>query len=207
MAYVVSGMTLWPKASPAVCIVSNGSCVSRVFGHDRAAAAYPRITANRRSSPTMFSIASLSLTDRTRNGWPTSPIWTAERWLYVAAVIDLFSRRLKHLTGGPRKSINNALRRLIESARYTSEQFQRLMKDNGVTCSMSQSGNCWDNAAMERFISSLKTERIRRKVYRSRDQARGGVFDYIERFYNPTPRHSTMGYLSPIDLETPADVA
>ena len=72
---------------------------------------------------------------------------------------------------------------------------------------MSRSGNCWDNAAMESFFSSLKTERIRRKVYRSRDQARADVFDYIERFYNPTRRHSTLGYLSPIDFETEAGVA
>jgi len=81
------------------------------------------------------------------------------------------------------------------------------MQDNGVTCSMSRSGNCWDNAAMESFFSSLKTERVRKKFYRSRDQARADVFDYIERFYNPTRRHSTLGYLSPIDFERQAGVA
>jgi len=86
-----------------------------------------------------------------------------------------------------------------QGSQYTSEQFQRLMQENDVTCSMSRSGNCWDNAAMESFFSSLKTERVRKKVYRSRDQARADVFDYIERFYNPTRRHSTLGYLSPID--------
>lgn len=62
---------------------------------------------------------------------------------------------------------------------------------------MSRSGNCWDNAAMESFFSSLKTERVRKKVYRSRDQARADVFDYIERFYNPARRHSTLGYPKP----------
>jgi len=61
---------------------------------------------------------------------------------------------------------------------------------------MSRSGNVWDNAAVERFFSTLKIERVRRKVYRTRDQARADVFDYIERFYNPTRRHSTIGYLS-----------
>lgn len=81
------------------------------------------------------------------------------------------------------------------------------MQDNGVTCSMSRSGNFWDNAAMESFFSSLKTERVRKKVYRSRDQARADVFDYIERFYDPTSRHSTLGYLSPIDFERRAGVA
>ena len=93
-----------------------------------------------------------------------------------------------------------------QGSQYTSEQFQRLMTDNGVSCSMSRSGNCWDNAAMESFFSSLKTERVARKTYRTRDQARADVFDYIERFYNPTRRHSTLGYLSPIDFEKKAGV-
>ena len=66
---------------------------------------------------------------------------------------------------------------------------------------LSRSGNVWDNAAMESFFSSLKTERIARKVYRTRDQARADVFDYIERFYNPQRRHSTIGYLSPMEFE------
>ncbi len=128
-------------------------------------------------------------------------IWTAEGWLYVAAVIDLFSRRV---VGWSMKAemtaqlVTDALIMAIwrrgkpdallhhsdQGSQYTSEQFQRLMADNGVTCSMSRSGNVWDNAAMESFFSSLKTERIGRKVYRTRDDARADVFDYIERFYN-----------------------
>src|SRR5260370_152043 len=82
-------------------------------------------------------------------------------------------------------------------SQYTSEQFQKLMADHGVVCSMSRSGNVWDNAAMESFFSSLKTERTGRKTYRTRDEARADVFDYNERFYNPKRRHSTIGYLSP----------
>jgi putative transposase len=70
-------------------------------------------------------------------------------------------------------------------SQYTSEQFQRLMSDHAVTCSMSRSDNVWDNAAMESFFSSLKTERTTRKIYRTRDEAKADVFDYIERFYNP----------------------
>lgn len=81
------------------------------------------------------------------------------------------------------------------------------MADNGVTCSMSRSGNVWDNAAMESFFSSLKTERVAKKVYRTRAEATADVFDYIECFYNPTRRHSTLGYLSPIDFERHAGVA
>ncbi len=72
-----------------------------------------------------------------------------------------------------------------QGSQYTSEQFQRLMADHGITSSMSRSDNAWDNAAMESFFSSLKTERTARKVYRTRDDARADVFDYIECFYNP----------------------
>ena len=81
------------------------------------------------------------------------------------------------------------------------------MADNGVACSMSRSGNVWDNAAMESFFSSLKTERIGKKVYRSRDAARADVFDDIERFYNPVRRHSTLGYLSPLEFERKVGLA
>jgi putative transposase len=72
---------------------------------------------------------------------------------------------------------------------------------SSVSCSMSRAGNVWDNAAMESFFSSMKTERVARKVYRTRDDARADVFDYIERFYNPKRRHSTLGYLSPMEFE------
>ena len=81
------------------------------------------------------------------------------------------------------------------------------MADHGITCSMSRSGNVWDNAAMESFFSSLKTERTARKLYRTRDEARADVFDYIERFYNPKRRHSTIEYLSPMEFEQRAGFA
>jgi putative transposase len=92
-------------------------------------------------------------------------------------------------------------------SQYTSEQSQRLMADHGTTCSMSRSGNVWDNATMDSFFSSLKTERTARKVYRTGDAARADVFDYIERFYNPKRRHSTLGYLSPVEFEETAMLA
>jgi putative transposase len=151
-------------------------------------------------------------------------IWTAEGWLYVAAVIDLFSRRV---VGWSMKAEMNAqlvtdalmmaiwrrgkpdalLHHSDRGSQYTSEQFQKLMADNGIDCSMSRSGNVWDNAAMESFFSSLKTERIGRKVYRNRDAARADVFDYIERFYNTIRRHSTIGYLSPVEFERKVGLA
>ena len=71
----------------------------------------------------------------------------------------------------------------------------------GIVCSMSRSGNVWDNAVMESFFSTLKTERTARQVYATRDAARADVFDFIERFYNPIRRHSTLGYVSPADFE------
>ena len=92
-------------------------------------------------------------------------------------------------------------------SQYTSDQFQWLMADNGVVCSMSRSGNVWDNAAMESFSSSLKTERIGRKVYRTRDAARADMFDYIERFYKTIRRHSTIGYVSPVEFERKVGLA
>src|SRR5215208_1930462 len=116
-------------------------------------------------------------------------------------------RPQRHLTNFFDPLTNSALRRPLESAQYTSEQFQRLMADNGVVCSMSRSGNVWDNAAMESFFSSLKTERTARKTYRTRDEARADVFDYIERFYNSKRRHSTIGYLSPMEFERKAGLA
>jgi putative transposase len=94
-----------------------------------------------------------------------------------------------------------------QGSQYASEMFQRLLSEHGITCSMSRSGNVWDNSAMESFFSSLKTERVHRKVYGTRDEARADVFDYVERFYNPRRRHSTLGYLSPAEYETTADSA
>jgi putative transposase len=96
---------------------------------------------------------------------------------------------------------------VIFSMRYWTDVPDSIMADNGVTCSMSRSGNVWDNVAMESFFSSLKTDRIGKKVYRTRDQARADVFDYVEGFYNPTRRHSALGYSSPMDSERRAGIA
>jgi len=151
-------------------------------------------------------------------------IWTAEGWLYVSAVIDLFSRRVVGWSmsatmtaqlvadallmavwrrGKPRELLHHS----DQGSQYSSEQFQRLMADSGIVCSMSRSGNVWDNAAMESFFSSLKTERTARKTYRTRNEAKADVFDYIERFYNAIRRHSTMGYLSPVEFERKVGLA
>ena len=145
-------------------------------------------------------------------------IWTAEGWLYFAAVLDLFSRRVVGWSMNDQMTAQLVADALLmalwrrgrpqelmhhsdQGSQYTSEQFQRLLADQGITCSMSRSGNVWDNSAMESFFSTLKTERVSRKVYATREQAKADVFDYVERFYNPYRRHSTIGYVSPADYE------
>jgi putative transposase len=148
-------------------------------------------------------------------------IWTAEGWLYLSVVLDLYSRRVvgwsmqSQMTAqlvkdallmavSGRGNLSELLHHSDQGSQYTSEMFQRLLQVQGITCSMSRRGNCWDNAAMESFFSSLKTERVARTNYPSRDAARADVFDYIERFYNTRRRHSVLGYLSPVQFEQQA---
>lgn len=95
-----------------------------------------------------------------------------------------------------RRRPQQLLRHSDQGSQYTSEHFQRLLTEQGIVCRMSCAGEVWDNSAIESFVSSLKTERTARKVYRSRKQARSDLFDYIERFYKPT-----LGYISPIKFE------
>lgn len=91
-----------------------------------------------------------------------------------------------------------------EGSQYTSEQFQRLLSDQAITCSMSRSDDVWDNSAMESFFGTLKKQRVYRRDYRTREQARAGLFDYVERFYNHCRRHATTGYPSPAEYECQA---
>jgi putative transposase len=145
-------------------------------------------------------------------------IWTAEGWLYAAAVMDLYSRRIVGWSMSDTmqaRMVSDALLMALwrrgkptalmhhsdQGSQYTSDDFQQLLKSQNITCSMSRRGECWDNAAMESFFSTLKTERCMRTVYRTREEARADVFDYIERFYNPVRKHSKLNYLSPVQFE------
>lgn len=145
-------------------------------------------------------------------------LWTAEGWLYVAVVLDLYSRKVVGWSMSAQMTaqlVTDALMMAIwrrgkplellhhsdQGSQYTSEDFQRLLADQGIICSMSKRGDCWDNAAIESVFSTLKTERTSRKRYRTREDARADVFDYIERFYNPRRRHSTLGQVSPDQFE------
>jgi len=145
-------------------------------------------------------------------------IWTAEGWLYVAVVLNLYSRRVvgwSMQSSMTSQLVADALMMAVwrrgkpdellhhsdQGSQYTSEHFQKLLAEQGITCSMSRAGEVWDNSAMESFVSTLKMERVHRKVYRARSQARADVFDFIEVFYNPKRRHSTLGYVSPVKFE------
>ncbi len=145
-------------------------------------------------------------------------VWTTEGWLYVAAVLDLYSRRIvgwsmsQNMTA---QLVMDALMMAIwrrgkpislmhhsdQGSQYASEDFQRMLAEHGITCSMSRKGDCWDNAAMESFFSTMKIERVYRKRYQTREEARADIFDYIERFYNPKRRHSTLNGISPVEFE------
>jgi putative transposase len=145
-------------------------------------------------------------------------IWTGEGWLYLAVVIDLYSRRVVGWSMHASMTAQLVLDALLmalwrrgrptdllhhsdQGSQYTSEDFQRLLAAEGITCSMSRRGDCWDNSAIESFFATLKKERVNRKTYANRDAARADVFDYIEMFYNPRRRHSTLGQVSPAEFE------
>lgn len=151
-------------------------------------------------------------------------VWTSEGWLFVAVVLDLFSRRVvgwSMQAAMTAQLVTDALVMAVwrrgattalihhsdRGAQYTSAPFQRLLREIGVTCSMSRAGNVWDNAVAESFFSTLKTERVHRHHYRTRDEARASIFDFIERFYNVTRRHSSLGNISPVAFEQKHAVA
>ena len=144
---------------------------------------------------------------------------TAEGWLYVAAILDLFSRRIVGLAMSERMTadlVKHALKQAIthrkpdeglihhsdKGSQYTSHAFQKEIAKNKMISSMSGTGNCYDNAAMESFFHTLKTEHIYFESYKTREQAKRSIFEYIEVFYNRKRSHSTLGYLSPMNFET-----
>jgi putative transposase len=143
---------------------------------------------------------------------------TDEGWLYLASIMDLFSRRIVgwSMSATLHASIaGEALRMAIEQRRppigfihhsdrgvqYASAEFRAILAKHGGVASMSRKGNCYDNAAKESFFHTLKTELVNHERYRTRDQARASVFEYIEVFYNRLRLHSTLGYQSPSDFE------
>jgi putative transposase len=145
-------------------------------------------------------------------------IRTHEGWLFLAAVIDLFSRQVVGWSMQPRMDRELALNALLmavwrrqpketvtvhsdQGSQFSIYDWQDFLKAHNLRASMSRRGNCHDNAVAESFFQLLKRERIRRKIYNSREEARQDVFDYIEMFYNPKRRHGYNNRLSPVDYE------
>ena len=158
---------------------------------------------------------------RTDERWASDITYIATRqgWLYLAIVMDLFSRRIvgwsmDRRTGrdlvvaamkmalGQRE--RPAVHHSDRGPQYTSDDFRELLRSHGIECSMSGRGSCYDNAPVESFFSLLKRERVRRQTYPTREAAKADIFDYIERFYNRKRLHATLGYLSPAAFEEQA---
>ena len=146
---------------------------------------------------------------------------TREGWLYLAVVEDLFSRRVvgwsMDATMTSRLVVDALEMALVarlkgssssglvthsdRGSQYAGEHYQRRLKEERITCSMSRRGNCWDNAAMESFFASLKKELVHYEDYATRAEARASIFEYIEAFYNRVRRHSSLGYVAPDEYE------
>jgi putative transposase len=145
-------------------------------------------------------------------------IATGEGWLYLAAVEDLYSRKIVGWSMGPRidsRLVVDALEMALVARRpgkglvahsdrgsqYASEHYQELLARREIVCSMSRRANCWDNSPMESFFASLKKELTHGETFATREQAKASLFEYIEIFYNRVRRHSSLGYLSPAEYE------
>lgn len=141
-----------------------------------------------------------------------------EGWLYLAVVVDLFSRKVIGWSMQPEMTKDIVIRALLmaiwrrqptkavivhsdQGSQYSSEDYQGFMKANGLVSSMSRRGQCLDNAVAESFFHSLKTERVRRKIYQTRNDARADLFNYIEMFYNRERLHSHLGNVPPQEYE------
>ena len=145
-------------------------------------------------------------------------IRTQEGWLYLAVVLDLFSRQIVGWAMKSRMTADLAVDALLmavwrrkpkqpvlvhsdQGCQFTGGEWQDFLKTHNLSCSMSRRGNCHDNAVAESFFQWLKRERIKRRIYATRDEARSDVFDYIEMFYNPIRRHGSNDGLSPVEFE------
>ena len=151
-------------------------------------------------------------------------VWTAEGWLYVSVLLDLYSRKVVgwsmsahidtaliaqalQMALGRRQPTAGLLHHSDRGSQYASHAYQGLLSQHGLVCSMSDKGNCLDNAVAERFFGSLKGERTSKGDYLTREQARADVVDYIEMFYNSRRQHSYLGYMSPNEYEVLGKVA
>lgn len=145
-------------------------------------------------------------------------IWTHEGWLYLACILDLYSRKIVGWSMGKRMKTELVLEALKmaywrrkpktglihhsdRGVQYASDSYQKQLNEYGMICSMSRKGNCWDNAVMESFFKTLKAQCVYQQNYQTRRQAKQSVFEYIEVFYNQKRKHSSIGYLTPKQFE------
>ena len=157
---------------------------------------------------------------RVNEKWVTdiTYVWTAEGWLYLAVVIDLYSRRIvgwstaDHLETSlclgalsmaltHRANVRGMIHHSDRGVQYASHRYREALKARGIECSMSRRANCWDNAVAESFFGTLKNELIYRRPWLTRESARDAIGEYIEVFYNRIRRHSTIGNMSPAKFE------
>jgi transposase InsO family protein len=152
-------------------------------------------------------------------------VWTWAGWLYLAVVLDLFSRRVVgwamdsrldtesltlnalHMALRNRAPDRGLIHHSDRGTQYTSGDFQTVLDARGIVCSMSRRGDCWDNAVAESFFATLKLDLIFRRTFRTRREARQAIYRYIEVFYNRQRRHSYLGYVSPAEFEELANSA
>lgn len=148
---------------------------------------------------------------------------TKQGWLYVAVILDLYSRMVVgwSMSGNcDEKLVEHALEQALvrrhpkagllhhsdRGSQYTSQAYQAYLQRYGIQSSMSRKGNCWDNAAMESFFGTLKDECVQETFYSSHEEARSSIFTYIEAYYNRIRRHSTLGYMSPLQYEKMGEI-
>jgi transposase InsO family protein len=152
-------------------------------------------------------------------------VWTHEGWLYLAVVIDLYSRKVVGWAMGRRLTstlVYDALQMALwrrqppkgqlihhsdRGVQYASRAFRKLLSDHGIEGSMSRKGDCWDNAVVESFFGSLKSERVHWCSYQTREEARADIVEYITMFYNSQRLHSYLGYQSPDEFERNGQLA
>ena len=158
--------------------------------------------------------------DQRNQRWASdiTQLWTRQGWLYLAVVMDLYSRRIigwamdrrvgrqlpvdaLTMALGYRQPEGSLLHHSDRGPQYTSDDFRDVLELHDIQCSMSARGSCYDNAVVESFFSLLKRERVRRQTYNTREEAKADIFDYIERFYNRKRSHTYLGYLSPVQYE------
>jgi putative transposase len=151
-------------------------------------------------------------------------IWTQQGWLYLAVILDLFSRRVVgwamdrridrrlvlsalDMALNAREPSDGLLHHSDRGSQYASADYRNRLEDLGIQCSMSRKGDCWDNAVVESFFGTLKQELVHRSDFATRTEAVSAIFEYIEVFYNRWRRHSYLGYMSPAEFEAAAATA